>query len=181
MSKQYDIIGKKFNKLQVISRAENRNTRQSWWTCKCDCGSIKDIRGIKLINGLTKSCGCIKKNNYAYNFSGIGDLSGKYWSRIKKHALKRNLDFDLTLAEAWEVFNKQNGKCALSGLEIILERNLEKKGQTASLDRIDSSKGYSKDNIQWVHVDVNKLKNNLSEDRLFLLCQLIVNNCCKNV
>lgn len=46
--------------------------------------------------------------------------------------------------------------------------------QTASLDRIDSSKGYIPGNVQWVHKDVNKMKLALSEKRLLELCTLIV-------
>ena len=39
--------------------------------------------------------------------------------------------------------------------------------KTASLDRIDSSKGYTEDNIQWVHKDVNQMKMDLPEQRFF--------------
>ena len=50
------------------------------------------------------------------------------------------------------MFLKQNKKCALTGLDIWFgistkEKTHGKKEQTASLDRIDSSKGYTKDNV----------------------------------
>lgn len=55
--------------------------------------------------------------------------------------------------------------CRLSGLPIDK--------RSGSIDRIDSSKGYIEGNIQWVHKDVNKMKNNLPQDRFVELCKLI--------
>lgn len=63
--------------------------------------------------------------------------------------------------------------CALSGIPIIYKKHNKDSDATASLDRIDSSKGYVKGNVQWVHKDVNKIKNNLSEKRLMELCKSI--------
>jgi hypothetical protein len=45
--------------------------------------------------------------------------------------------------------------------------------QTASLDRIDSSKGYEIDNIQWVHVMVNMCKNKYPQDKFVEMCKAI--------
>ena len=46
---------------------------------------------------------------------------------------------------------------------------------TASLDRIDSSKGYTKSNIQWVHKDINKMKSDFSMLRFLELCYAVLN------
>jgi hypothetical protein len=165
----------KYGKLKVLHRVENRNTRQSWWLCECECGTRKEIKGHRLVNGHTNSCGCLRQSRPAYNFQGCGNLSGKYWGQIKKHARNREIEFSISIQNAWDKFIQQNGFCALSGLPIILERCYPG-NQTASLDRIDSSKHYTIENIQWVHVDVNKMKNNLPESRLFELCRLIAEN-----
>lgn len=170
----YDILNKRFGKLIVIKRLPNKNTRQSRWLCQCDCGNQKEIHGYFLVRGATKSCGCYKKQTA--NFLGFNNLSGKYWGRIKRKALERNLTFNINIEDAWNIFEKQKNKCALSGLPIFLSRNISLKKQTASLDRIDSTKGYELNNIQWVHVDINKLKNNFPEEKLFFLCNQIVKN-----
>jgi hypothetical protein len=47
---------------------------------------------------------------------------------------------------------------------------------SASLDRIDSSKGYIKGNIQWVSRAVNYMKNDMSENDLLRIFDLIVEN-----
>ena len=47
---------------------------------------------------------------------------------------------------------------------------------TASLDRIDSSRGYVIDNIQWVHKDINWLKNDWSQKEFIELCSRVANH-----
>jgi len=62
-------------------------------------------------------------------------------------------------------------KCALSGLPITLGKTQHDiHMQSASLDRIDSSKGYELGNIQWVDKRIQKMKNNLSDDDFISLC-----------
>jgi len=179
MGIQYDIVGKKFGKYTVLKRAPNRNTRQSWWECQCDCGIIKEVRGIKLVRNEIKSCGCWKDERDCVNtwqWQGCGEISKKYWSKLIKGALNRNYEFSLQIESAWDKFIQQNKKCALTNESICFIRNYHKQVlQTASLDRIDSNKGYFIDNIQWVHKDVNKLKNNLNQKTLLNLCYQIAN------
>jgi hypothetical protein len=62
-------------------------------------------------------------------------------------------------------------------LSIRIERNYKKlKTMTASLDRIDSSRGYTLDNIQWVHKDLNKMKTNYPNDYFIKMCKYVANN-----
>jgi hypothetical protein len=109
----------------------------------------------------------------------VGDLSKSYWSGIVKHASERNLEFSIDMKYAWKLFKKQKGKCALSGVDILIDRSwsqntyMGKSINTASLDRIDSSKGYIKGNIQWVHKIVNKMKSNLLESDFIDWCSKI--------
>lgn len=61
-----DNIGKKFNKLLVlgVKKKYYGKSKQMWayyYECKCDCGTIKDVRSDFVYNGLIKSCGCYKK------------------------------------------------------------------------------------------------------------------------
>jgi len=110
-----------------------------------------------------------KKN---YFFRGYGNINLTYWTSVIKGAKNRNLCLEITIINAWDLFISQRGYCALTGLPIYLTYN---SNQTASLDRIDSSKGYTQDNIQWIHKDINvKLKRNLSESKLREYCKLIV-------
>jgi len=69
------------------------------------------------------------------------------------------------------LYERQNRKCAISGLPIVFgKHNTE---TTASLDRIDSAIGYEKDNIQWVHKDVNIMKNIFPLEYFLGMCKKI--------
>ncbi len=92
------------------------------------------------------------------------NISGNFFSKIIHGAEMRNIDFNLNIDYVWNLFDKQKGKCAISGVDI----NFKNKQQnifenTASLDRINSSKGYIKGNVQWVHKKINIIKWNLPE------------------
>ena len=69
----------------------------------------------------------------------------------------------IDLQEKWE---QQRGLCALSGLPISIKVD-------ASIDRIDSQKGYTRDNIQWVHNDVNLMKNGFDQTYFIEMCRRI--------
>src|SRR5206468_3884446 len=81
-------------------------------------------------------------------------------------ARKRNLSFSITLDNIWKLFIKQNGKCAMSGIKLILGKTLSSE-YTASLDRIDSTKGYHIENVQWVHKRLNFMKSDTPEKDFF--------------
>ena len=149
--RQYkDLVGLTFGKLTVKEFSHTDKKQQSWWKCLCSCGKEKTVRSQNLKGGYTKSCGCIYLKR-------CGDISGGHFSNIKSHARWRKLEFNLKIEDIWNLYLKQNKKCALSGIEILFDNNRGK--TTASLDRIDSSKGYIIDNVQWVHKDINQMKS----------------------
>lgn len=80
MGKFINLEGRTFGMLTVLKRAENRNNRV-FWTCKCECGNIKDIRASSLLSEATRSCGCMtpyKYNQSVKNTTNRYDLSGEY-------------------------------------------------------------------------------------------------------
>jgi hypothetical protein len=81
---------------------------------------------------------------------------------------------DMTQEEAYEIFKNQNGLCKFTKLPIsFLDKNGQRKSKTASLDRIDNSKGYNKGNAQWVHKTINMMKRDFSENEFIELCRLV--------
>jgi hypothetical protein len=103
-------------------------------------------------------------------FKGHEELSGDYWSKLKRGARVRNIEFEISIYFAWKLFLKQERLCALTGWEIHLSPSATK---TASLDRIDSSKDYTQNNVQWVHKDVNRAKQNFSQNRFVAICEAV--------
>lgn len=93
----------------------------------------------------------------------------RYYSNVKKSAKKRKIPFELKMNEIYSVLEKQEYKCALTGLPIeVLGKD------AASLDRINNSLPYNKKNIQWLHKDVNNMKGYFKDEYFLNLCALIV-------
>jgi len=172
-----ELAGRKFGKLTVIKDTGRRKSKRPIWKCKCDCGTNIDILGKYLLNGDTRSCGCIG-NGGPVNKTGYKELSGSYWCHVSGNAKRRGVPIAITAEYAYEVFTQQNKKCAISGVDINLVSYYRRdcKDQTASLDRIDNTKGYEKGNIQWVHKQVNIIRNALSIDSLLSWCKLIIDH-----
>ena len=81
---------------------------------------------------------------------------------------------DFPIEYAWELYQKQQGKCALSKIPIVFGlANHRTSCTTASLDRIDSTIGYIKDNVQWVHKSINIMKCDLSSDIFIGFCHSV--------
>jgi hypothetical protein len=59
---------------------------------------------------------------------------------------------------------------------LILPQRCKDNTHTASLDRIDSSKGYFKGNVQWIHKDLNVMKMDLTEEKFIDYCKLVYEN-----
>jgi len=160
-----DIVGERFGKLVILRRAENDKRQKSMWVAACDCNIEKEFlvsrRQLFIIG--KKSCGCDKPN---YSFK---DMPSCVYERLLFNARVRDIEIAVSSEDIYNLFLKQNGICALSGMPIILgqtDQEFRKGIPTASLDRIDSEKGYCVDNIQWVHKQVNFIKQDLKNEEL---------------
>lgn len=61
-----DLTGRRFGRLRVVARCGADHRGVPFWTCKCDCGTLRMIRGPSLRNGQTKSCGCLQTETMKY-------------------------------------------------------------------------------------------------------------------
>ena len=164
-----------FGFLEVIEWVGHNGKGKHFWKCLCKCGKYITTYTHKLTSGSTKSCGCYRASIPRQKWwKGVGTMSGKFWSNVRRAAMKRNIVFDITPEYAWNLFLKQDQKCVLSGLSINFGKN-SKSINTASLDRINSSKGYTIDNVQWVHKDINIMKNSYSQEYFIEMCKKVVN------
>ncbi|HOS15545.1 MAG TPA: hypothetical protein PKX15_00750 [Bacteroidales bacterium] len=162
--------GQRFGKLVVLSKKIERGNQV---LCKCECGNLLKKRAIRLLTENNNGCQKCLIGELNHLWKGVGKVPKIALTRIKHHAIRTHKEFNITLKYLSEIFDKQRGKCALSGMNLnfgvsnIIE-------QTASLDRIDSLKGYIKGNVQWVHKNVNWMKQDFSEDEFLSLCKKIV-------
>jgi hypothetical protein len=174
-------IGTKFTDWEVIDNNLIEIKKHHWCVlCKCVCGNEKHVRLPALMSGRSKGCECRAIRIRKAQIISEGELSQTLYGRYLKSAKVRNIEFNVSMKYLWDLFLKQKGKCVLSGLDLVLEKTVVRtKGGaniTASPDRINSSLGYIEGNIQWVHKDINKIKQDFDEDYFINLCQLIINN-----
>lgn len=98
---------------------------------------------------------------------------------VYRNCRKRFVTCELTLEYLKSVWDSQNGICPYSGINLILPTYTtghKNPIYTASVDRIDSSKGYVPGNIQFVSMSINYMKNTMSHDETIRMCKIIANN-----
>lgn len=163
-------IGTKYNNFTVISEiVKKAKAGHRMFEVQCDCGLVyfKSVAYLRRhLGNYCQSCKGI------LTYKGGEHVSGTYFLYIQKGCKRRSqiIEFNLTLKYIDQLFLIQNKKCKLSGVDISFE------DKTASLDRIDSTKGYIEGNVQWLHKDVNRMKLNFSQDYFIKFCKLISTN-----
>jgi hypothetical protein len=85
--------------------------------------------------------------------------------------VKHKNDIDITAKDLKELWEKQNGICPYTRIKMILPKSSSKYHKIkslkkASLDRIDSSLGYTKSNTEFVCLAINLAKNNRSKKEM---------------
>ena len=162
--------GDKFGKLTALYVCgKENNNRGNVWMCSCECFPDKQlpVKARSLVHGLSQSCGCR---------TGHGYIKGSKWKSIQAGAKARNHDCLVTIEHINDLLIKQNFRCAISGLEIGFAATSEETkhgGDTASLDRIDSDKGYIEGNVQWLHKDINMMKQSFPQEYFLELIRTI--------
>jgi hypothetical protein len=129
--------------------------------------------GRKQDNFLTNT-GCLNCRDKGLSLNGF-----PLWfiNRLKLNAKQRNIEYNLSAEYLFDLYKKQKGICSLSGQKLTLSKRWKDyKNNTASLDRIDSNKGYIINNVQFVHKNINFMKYNFSQKEFIDLCIKIVNN-----
>jgi hypothetical protein len=106
-------------------------------------------------------------------WQGKGKVPKSFWRRVLDGAKSRGYNVEVTHQEIADLFDEQQGLCAVTRLPLDFGTN---RTGTASLDRIDNSLGYVKGNVQWVHRDINQMKFKYSMDRFLELCALVTEN-----
>lgn len=162
-------VGSTYGSRTVVGESQRSNkSRQKYWKVVCSCGVESEVSGVSLKKGRANTCpSCrgskVPRGTQSNLWRGGTHVPGVYVAKLKS----RGREFGITIEYIDDLYVAQNKKCAYTKLPISFEES------TASLDRIDSSKGYVKGNVQWVHKDINRMKMSLSEDRFVELCRLV--------
>lgn len=137
--------------------------------------------GIKKYRSRCKSCVLTKaaQNHlklYCTKAQKRSASPKNFISGILNHAARRkqNLGFDLDLVYLLQLYEQQQGRCALSGVEMTYKAGAGRVNTNISIDRIDSSMGYVRGNVQFVCDIANRMKQDLSQKELLVWCERIL-------
>ena len=173
-----ELIGQRHGKLVIIGEGERHRTYKPnghvkavirKFICKCDCGATVEVMSANL-RSKCRGCGCGRvKHGYGVGWSRGYDATAKHkapwytlWKGARDRAKNKNMDFTIT---------PQNVHDAMIDVCPILGHQLEASDKyywdnSPSLDRIDSSKGYTPDNIWVISARANRIKSDATLEEL---------------
>lgn len=103
-------------------------------------------------------------------------LDQKFTQLVNTASKRKQFNCFISVEHLYDVWQNQKGLCAYTKLPLSSEAH---QLNTVSLDRVDSNKGYTVDNIQLVCVPINRMKLNYTEAQFISLCQLVAQNVSK--
>lgn len=87
--------------------------------------------------------------------------------------------FDIDIDFMYCLWQKQKGKCALTGIPMTTTKH-GRRNTNISIDRIDSTKGYTKENVQLVCSAINFMKANMDNSTFLYFCKEVIDYTSKN-
>lgn len=129
-----------------------------------------------------RRCSSCKKKQYLKrkeNNRGKKDLDRlllERWHGLKDRAIRKNYKVDFDWKFLKELWNKQNGLCAISNVQMTFIMNDGRVSTNVSVDKINSKDTYTTNNIQLVCMAVNQMKNDLEINELLYFCKEIIKN-----
>ena len=159
-----NFIGNKYNRLTLISYigfVKYNSGGHHIYLCKCECGNETKSSYSSLTSGKAKSCGCLRNEATSLRMrkaDGINAFNSVF-NCYKNAANKRGFIFDLTKDEFKKITQLNCFYCGVSPSNCKSSFYI-KYGEYVynGIDRVDSKKGYIKDNIVPCCEQCNRMK-----------------------
>lgn len=166
-----DPVGKKYNRLTVVSEAPRKGKYIRYMNCLCECGTAKLVKMSHLIDGRTKSCGCFhseqssKRTKMLHETGRINTVThgyakskiyGVYYSMIRRCSNPK--------ANAYKDYGgrgiKVCGRWMASFENFFEDMGTPKPKET--IERLNNALGYCKENCEWAtrKIQQNNRRNN---------------------
>ena len=167
--------GDKVNRLYLIQYNKGK------WKCSCECGNIITVKTNSITSNNTKSCGCLKeevsKNKIEKLIEGRRQFDPRItsarrkWQNYKFQDKMFNINFE-------DFYDLSQMNCYYCGINPNISYNYFKAASTYSsnkskelgdfiyngLDRVDSKKYHTLDNVVTCCYNCNRAKNNRDQN-----------------
>lgn len=145
MGSLIDLTGQRFARWTVLHRGEcvEEHGGAVTWRCRCACGNERDVSGVTLRNGTSRSCGCLQRERVRTH--GMSQSpEHESWSAMRSRC-KNSHDKDfkhyggrgIRVCARWDRF------------EDFLEDMGPRPSSQHSIDRIDCDGNYEPGNCRW--------------------------------
>ena len=123
-----DLTGRKFNRWEVLCRDGNSKSRETMWSCRCECGEMGRVPASSLRDGSSKSCGCLAGEQHGMSASpeygiwvGMIQRCHNLFKRPSLSELRRSRDFGLRrlAGELWVIPAASLGRAPPKSIQLI--------------------------------------------------------------
>lgn len=170
-------VGTRFGRLVVLGLSDNLGPYHNAGAhlVKCDCGNTKSIITTQLIDGHTKSCGCLGlESSQKFLDSATAGMHSVFYD-YQRHAFQRHLEFNLSEEQFIDLTSMPCYYCGKAPSSF--RKSLRKSGGGFvynGIDRIHNKLGYTVDNTISCCEFCNKMKMDHTQEEFIYQCRLIV-------
>lgn len=160
--------GDRFGRLTVLRKdgvhRKPCGTTQSKYLCQCDCGNQVSVIGQNLRKGNTKSCGCLAKEvKDGKKLPGNRGVINQIILQYKRHARDRGFSWELDYEDVAKTIKRPCYYCGSIDSNHKVTKNCKEGFDHNGIDRVDSSRGYTIDNVVPCCKICNRAKNNMDQ------------------
>lgn len=141
-----DLTGKVFSRWTVVSKGSLDGNLM--WNCKCLCGTERAVKPTSLLQGKSKSCGCLRKEVTSDRFTTHGMSTSieyrHYANMLSRCTNKNHPDYDHYSSRGITVCQE-----FIDNFENFYNEIGQKPIGKWSVGRIDNTLSYQPGNIRW--------------------------------
>lgn len=147
---KYDLVGQRFGRLVVTALASNVRGKDRRWSATCDCGAVHEAGTAVLMDGRSKSCGCLGRENleaqrvrrtkHGMRHSSMYSRWTNILTRCRNPEAEDYHNYGgrgISVCDRWQDFTN------------FYEDMGEPPFEGATVERSNNSEGYSPDNCVW--------------------------------